>query len=156
MHDPMPSPVPWLLSGMLLLSLAGCATMRGRVERAAGQELDCKPAKLRVQSLGELQLLEPVLRLQVYHAEGCQQERTYYCRSGGTCAARLKTLGIGEAARAAVLRALHIRRTTSRARCPSDAERLVQESQTLYRFETCDGRWLVHCLRRGCEVIGKY
>ena len=143
------------LAVLLLFVVGGCTSFGGSVSRLAASDLSCAPAELRVQAIGELELLSS-LTLRLYQAEGCQQERTYYCHSQRGCASQLQALGLDAATRHEVARALHVRRTTSRARCPSDAERVVQQSQSLYRFEACDRDVIVHCRARGCETLGTY
>lgn len=144
----------------LLLSIvivqAGCAP--GVAEVAHGRavrELRCREPALRVRPIGELNVLSwaghPV---SLFEASGCEQEQVYVCADTGgvRCERAIDDLPRPEA-HAALEQALALLRTKSRARCPESELRIVQESQTLFRFEACDGEWLYHCRARGCEWL---
>jgi hypothetical protein len=145
---------------LLAVALGGClrpdtaAVARMRAEQA----LQCRGADLVSQSLGEL-VLRPrdPLRVRVHESWGCKQSVLYFCRTDRRpveCNPDPVAL-LGEDLGADARTALHVRRTASRARCPTSDERVVQESDTLFRFEACDGTWLHHCRATGCTRLSR-
>jgi hypothetical protein len=122
--------------------------------RRAERELHCAPPALRVRGVGRL-LVGPLAATQVelYEASGCEQEQLYLCSSNsGRCERELGALPRPET-HAALARAEQVLRAAARARCPEAELRVTQESETLFRFEACDGAWLYHCRARGCERL---
>jgi hypothetical protein len=140
----------------LLALAAGCAPgLRSHAERQAARELSCSGAALRVRPIGQLVLGRGALNVLLYDAAGCEREQLYLCveEPAARCVTRSAQLATGPAQDAALTRALHLLRTTARARCPEATLRVVQESESLFRFEACDGAWLYHCRARGCERL---
>ena len=141
---------------MLLLAcvLSACAhDVAARVRGQASRELSCVGEGLRVQVVGTLQGRgrEPV-QLHVVDAEGCDAERRYFCVPGGACATTLEAV-TPATSHAGLKRALWLLRTQTRGRCPGDTQRVVQESESLFVLETCDGRWSYHCRASGCDRL---
>jgi hypothetical protein len=141
---------------VLLACAAGCGSGAAALaERSAVRELSCRPPELRVQPTGEVVVGTPAsLHVTVYDAEGCEREQRYLCVDLPElrCVTRPAELAQPEQRRA-FDRALHLLRTSARARCPGSELRVVQESETLFRFEACDGSWLYHCRARGCDRL---
>lgn len=145
-----------LLSCVILA--VGCSpTLASIAERRAARELSCRPPALRVQPTGELEVGRAARRVRValYDAEGCEREQRYLCLEAAEpqCALQAANLSLPPVQQAALERALRLLRTTARARCPGSELRVVQESETLFRFHACDGAWLYHCRARGCERL---
>jgi len=142
---------------LLCLSVAACgAATAVVVERRAQRELSCRTPALRVQATGELVVgRQAQSRVQLYDAEGCEREQRYLCVDAPEprCATRVADLPVPAAQHAGLERALRLLRTTARARCPESELRVVQESETLFRFHACDGAWLYHCRALGCERL---
>jgi hypothetical protein len=142
-----------MLCGLLL---AGCGSASAALaERSAARELSCPAPRLRVQATGELAVgVPPALRVSLYDAEGCARELRYLCVEQPQVRCTIRIEALPEAAHhRALARALHLLRTSARARCPGSELRVVQESETLFRFHACDGAWLYHCRARGCERL---
>lgn len=145
-----------LLSCVILA--VGCASpLVGLAERRAARELSCPPPALRVQPTGELAVRAGAqrLRVELFDAEGCEREQRYLCVEAPRprCVTHVAELTLPPTQQAALERALHLLRTTARARCPGSDLAVVQESETLFRFHACDGAWLYHCRARGCERL---
>ena len=142
-----------MLSSSLVL---GCGAGSAEVAQArAVRELKCGASELRVQAIGELRVLaSPDRVVSLFEAHGCDQWQMYACvdEDGARCERSIAELPYAPA-HPALERALELLRTTSRARCPASELRVEQESQSLFRFEACDGAWLYHCRARGCEWI---
>jgi hypothetical protein len=138
------------------LALAGCApSLTDAADTTAQREMPCAIPGRRVLPVGKL-VVAPRAPLEVtlYEASGCEQERLYLCIASEhprceSDIARLPQPG----SHAALTRALHLLRTTSRARCPAADLTVTQESESLFRFHACDGTWLYHCRARGCERL---
>jgi hypothetical protein len=91
--------------------------------------------------------------VELYEASGCDQEQLYVCAvETHACVHEIASLPWPEA-RPVLEREHALLRTAARARCPESELRVVQESETLFRFEACDGTWLYHCRARGCERL---
>ena len=136
-----------------LLLLHGCAhDLHQRAQRQASDELHCTAPGLRVRAVGVLQSRGPhPQQVSVFDAEGCDADRRYFCVASRGCAS---TLGfVPKETRAGLERALWLLRTETRGRCPGEAQRVVQESESLFVLETCDGRWEYHCRDAGCERL---
>ena len=145
-----------------LLLLLGCGA--GLAERAAWQarqDLHCAPSGLHVRQVGTLvagtgrgQGGVGPLAVAVYDAEGCDAAQRYLCTSTPktSCTAELGALPRPET-HAALKRALDVLRIAARARCPGSTLRVTQESETLFRYEACDGSATYHCRKRGCERL---
>jgi hypothetical protein len=119
------------------------------------RELRCREPALRVRHIGELRVLSwPDHPVSLYEASGCEQEQVYVCADAGNvrCERDIADLPRPEA-HPALVQALSLLRLAARARCPESELRVVQESQTLFRFAACDGEWLYHCRARGCEWL---
>jgi hypothetical protein len=145
-----------VLISWLAFALPGCASGVAEVAHGrAARELRCREPALRVRAIGELDVLawadHPV---SLFEASGCEQEQVYVCADAGgaRCERAIDDLPRPQA-HAALTQALALLRTKSRARCPEAELRVVQESQTLFRFEACDGQWLYHCRARGCDWL---
>jgi hypothetical protein len=142
----------------LLIGLAGLGCAHGVTELAharAARELHCREPALRVRPIGVLDVLAwPGHPVSLYEASGCDQEQVYVCADAGgaRCERAIEDLPRPEA-HAALEQALDLLRKRARARCPESELHVVQESQTLFRFEACDGEWLYHCRARGCEWL---
>jgi hypothetical protein len=136
----------------------GCASPLVPIaERRAAGELSCRPPALRVQPTGELAVgadAQP-LRVELFDAEGCEREQRYLCVDvpQPRCVTHVAELALPPRQRAALERALHLLRTTARARCPGSDLAVIQESETLFRFHACDGAWLYHCRAHRCERL---
>lgn len=156
--------VGWITAAALCQAAAGCGAATARQARTLAEtQLACTGRALAVKPIGEL-VVRPraPVTLHLYDAEGCGAARAYLCLVGdsGRCVTDTAELPADLAPLAA--RALHLRRTVSRARCPASAERVVQESESLWRFEACDGTWALHCPLVGpdtpaqatCEPLG--
>lgn len=143
---------------VLLLLLSGCVRdLHGRAGRQATEELRCAAPGLRVRAVGVLESRPPhVQEVSVFDAEGCDAERRYYCvrdaGSGPRCAVELAGV-VSADAHAGLARALWLLRTQTRGRCPGETQRVVQESQSLFVLEACDGRWQYHCRATACERL---
>ena len=141
------------LCALALLCSACAHDVVARVRGQASGELRCARDGLRVQVVGTLQGpgRAPV-ELRVVDAEGCDAERRYFCVPGGACATTLEAVA-PTPSRAGLERALWLLRTQTRGRCPGDTQRVVQESESLFQLETCDGLWPYHCRAAGCERL---
>ena len=141
---------------LIVFALGGCAAGLGSVAtRQAQRELRCSPPALRMRGVGELRVVgrRQTHEVVLYEASGCEQERLYLCAADTHgCAHEIDALPWPEA-HAAFERALQVLRTAARARCPASELRVSAESETLFRFEACDGAWLYHCRARGCERL---
>jgi hypothetical protein len=151
------SPVLGACSLTLSAVLAwGCGG--GLAELAATQaerELHCNDAALRMRSVGALEVgrKDARHRVELYEASGCDQEQLYLCARGGRdCARDIATLP-WPADHPALTRAFEVLHMAARARCPESDLLVSAESETLFRFTACDGRWLYHCRARGCEQL---
>jgi hypothetical protein len=142
-----------VLWASVLLCSACAHDVVARVRGQASAELRCARDGLRVRVVGTLRGpgRAPV-ELHVVDAEGCDAERRYFCVPGGACATTLAAV-VPAASRAGLHRALWLLRTQTRGRCPGDTQRVVQESESLFQLETCDGLWPYHCRAAGCERL---
>jgi hypothetical protein len=142
---------------LLCLGLVACGSATAAVVgRKAERELSCRQPALRVQATGELVVgRQAQSRVLLYDAEGCEREQRYLCVDAREprCATEVADLPLPAAQHAGLERALRLLRMTARARCPASELRVVQESETLFRFHACDGAWLYHCRARGCERL---
>lgn len=145
------------IGGLLwALALGACApSLAGVADKTAQREMPCAIPGRRVLPVGRL-VVSPRAPLEValYEASGCEQERLYLCveQDHPRCEHEIAQLPQPDS-HAALARALHLLRTTSRARCPAADLAVVQESESLFRFHACDGTWLYHCRARGCERL---
>ena len=139
-------------------ALLGCGPgLPLRVQRQATRELHCEPPGLRVRAVGVLQSRGPSpVEVSVFDVEGCDLEHRYFCTPGKSgaarCAPALQSV-TPKTTWAGLQRALSLLRTAARGRCPAETLRVEQESETLFVFEACDGRWPYHCRDRGCERL---
>jgi hypothetical protein len=122
--------------------------------RRAEGELCCKPPALRFRGVGRLRVGGPRgLDVELYEASGCDQEQLYVCsRALRRCEHALSALPRPDL-HAALERAHEVLRLAARARCPESELMVTQESETLFRFHSCDGDWSYHCRARGCELL---
>jgi hypothetical protein len=123
--------------------------------RRAMHAFGCLPPALQLRSMGELHVgVRGALRVYLYEASGCEREQVYLCvdEPVARCEPTISRLP-APALHPALARALHLLRTVSRARCPGSELRVTQESQTLYRYQACDGRWLYHCRAHRCDRL---
>jgi hypothetical protein len=136
-----------------VLPLNACAhDLHRRAQRQASEELHCVAPGLRVRAVGMLQSRAPrAEQVSVFDAEGCDDERRYFCTASRGCAPTLAL--VPKETRAGLERALWLLRTETRGRCPGEAQRVIQESESLFVLETCDGRWDYHCRDAGCERL---
>ena len=136
-----------------LASLHGCAhDLHFQAQRQAVDELHCAAPGLRVRAVGVLQSLGPyVQEVSVFDAEGCNGEQRYYCMAFQACEPTLERAL--ERVDPGLERALWLLRTQTRGRCPGEELRVVQESESLFVLEACDGRWEYHCRDAGCERL---
>ena len=144
-----------LCVGLALVTQASCGSgLAHRATLLAERELHCAPPALRVRSVGELRVgSHAAHRVELYEASGCEQEQLYLCTTEARqCAKEIGALPWPNT-QPALERALRLLRTTARARCPESELRVIQESESLFRFEACDGAWLYHCRARGCERL---
>lgn len=137
--------------------LAGCAASLSTVAaHQAERELACSPPALLMRGVGELRVgrtAHPDWNVELYEASGCEKEQLYFCARGARdCVHAIDALPWPDA-HPAIERALSLLRTVARARCPQSALGVVAESESLFRFEACDGSWLYHCRARGCERL---
>jgi hypothetical protein len=142
-----------VLCASALLCTACARDVVARVRGQSSGELRCASDGLRVRVVGTLRGpgRAPV-ELHVVDAEGCDAERRYFCVPRGACATTLAAV-VPAPARAGLERALWLLRTQTRGRCPGETQRVVQESESLFRLETCDGLWPYHCRAAGCERL---
>ena len=142
--------------GLSVVLLAGCgADLQRLAQLRAARELRCKEPALRVRPIGELRVLSwPEHPVRLYEASGCEQQQVYACvaQGGPRCERALEDLPAPQA-HAALEQALVLLRKAARARCPESELHVVQESESLFRFEACDGEWLYHCRARGCTWL---
>jgi len=133
--------------------LQACAhDLHLRAQRQAVDELRCAAPGLRVRAVGVLQSRAPhAVEVSVFDAEGCDAERRYFCVARRACEPTLAL--VPREQRAGLELALWLLRTETRARCPGDTLRVVQESESLFVLEACDGRWEYHCRATGCERL---
>ncbi len=145
-----------IAGGLALLGLgAGCAPSLAKSARLrAERELRCVEPALRVRAVGVLQVGSRARHeIELFEASGCEQEQIYLCsRQTRRCERELAALPWPET-HAALARAEALLRQAARARCPDSELRVVQESESLFRFEACDGHWSYHCRARGCERL---
>ena len=129
--------------------------MADAAERAAQRDLACTIPGRRVLPIGRL-IADPRAPFEValYEASGCEKEQLYVCIEAPAprCERSIAQLPRPET-HAALTRSLHLLRTKSRARCPPADLTVVQESESLFRFEACDGEWLFHCIGARCEQL---
>jgi len=143
-------------AAVLSIAISACgASLAQLAERRAVGDFGCRPPALRVSEMGELRVgRQPGLRVELYEASGCEREQVYLCvdEPSARCESAISALP-AHADHRALERALHLLRTVSRARCPGSELRVSQESESLYRYEACDGRWLYHCRRERCDRL---
>jgi hypothetical protein len=143
----------WLAA--CLLTVAGCgASLAQTAARQARRELHCASPALRMRGVGVLRSIEPRAHtVELYEASGCDQEQLYVCAVElHACVHEIAGLPWPDA-RPVLEREHALLRSAARARCPAGELRVAQESQTLFRFEACDGAWLYHCRARGCQRL---
>jgi hypothetical protein len=136
----------------IVLAAAGCGTgLAGIATPLAERELHCGAPALRMRGVGVLRTLGAHPRtVELYEASGCDQEQLYVCAvEMRGCVHEIAALPWPDA-RPVLEREQTLLRTAARARCPEDELRVVQESETLFRFEACDGAWLFHCRAHAC------
>ena len=141
---------------LVSILIAGCGpSLAALAEQRAVRDFGCRAPALRMQKTGELQVGGRAgLRVELHEASGCDREQLYLCVDQPRARCESAITALPDAAHHQdIERALHVLRTVSRARCPASELRVVQESQTLYQYEACDGRWLYHCRARGCERL---
>ncbi len=140
----------------MAVALAGCgASVGAAAKRAAARDLTCDLPGRRVMAIGRL-VADPRAPFEValFEASGCEQEQLYVCIDTPTprCERQIAALPRPET-HAALTRSLHLLRTASRARCPPADLTVVQESESLFHFDACDGEWLYHCIGSRCEKL---
>jgi hypothetical protein len=144
----------WRWIAALSLIATGCAGSSDVARRLAEAQLSCHGRALRVDPIGELWLRPRApVRLSVYDAHGCGDAQVYLCDEATPVRCVREPSALAPELASLATRALHLRRTISRARCPAREERVVQESESLWRFEACDGRWTLHCVGDRCERL---
>jgi len=143
------------LAWLLACSGLGCALDMGSTARSRAQaELHCTAPALRLRGVGHLRIGSGYTReLTLYEASGCDQEQLYYCSKVMRRCERDLGAVVPHGDVAVVERAHAVLRQAARARCPESELRVIQESESLFRFESCDGAWLYHCRARGCERL---
>ncbi len=148
----------WAVVTVAVIGGPGCgAGGMGAARGVAERTLGCGGPDLRVDALGELVVgpRDPIT-VQVYDAHGCAAHSAVFCRTDGPLRCE-QTPGalVAPAQAQALARALHLRRTASRARCAPETLRVVQESETLWTYHACDGSWDYHCRAGGCIGLGR-
>ena len=129
--------------------------MTDAAERAAERDLACTLPGRRVTAIGRLIAVPRApFEVALFEAAGCEKEQLYVCIDAPSprCEHDVAALPRPET-HAALRRSLHLLRTASRARCPPADLTVVQESESLFRFEACDGEWLFHCIGARCERL---
>jgi hypothetical protein len=140
----------------MLVILGGCGSgLSELAESSAQRDLACTLPGRRLQAIGRLTVAPAVpFEVELYEASGCEQEQLYLCTTEPSprCARSIEALPRPDT-HAALARSLRLLRTASRARCPTAELSVVQESESLFVFEACDGTWLFHCLSERCERL---
>ena len=144
------------IAPLVSLALLGCAQSLGALVQArAERELACAPPAVVVQPSGELRARagDGLAALVVFEASGCEREQRYVCaKDTRICEHDFARLPRPDT-RAVYEREHELLRKAARARCPGSELRITQESESLFRFDACDGSWLYHCLARGCQRL---